>query len=47
MHAASQQYEFYNVKIFLYFLKRFDTDRSGTIDAQELNVAFSSFGYRL
>lgn len=26
---------------------RFDTDRSGTIDARELNVAFSSFGYRL
>lgn len=26
---------------------RFDTDRSGTIDARELNTAFSTFGYRL
>ena len=26
---------------------RFDRDRSGTIDANELNTAFNSFGYRL
>ena len=31
--------------ITIYF--RFDTDRSGNIDARELNTAFHTFGYNL